>query len=50
MFFCQLWEISKTTFFTQHLWATASDIPNLAEVILALQKEKNYIQGTKSQV
>ena len=25
LFSCEFWEISKNTFFTEHLWATASD-------------------------
>ena len=26
MFSCEFWEISKNTFFTEHLWATASEV------------------------
>ena len=25
VFSCEFWEISKNTFFTEHLWATASN-------------------------
>ena len=25
VFSCEFWEISKNTFFTEHLWATASE-------------------------
>ena len=31
MFFCEFCEISKNTFFTEHLWATASEICNWVE-------------------
>ena len=29
VFFCEFCKISESTFFTEHLWATASEFPNL---------------------
>ena len=39
MFPCVFWEISKNTFFTEHLWITASDhnIFSIISIILDLE-------------
>ena len=37
-FSCEFWEISKNTFFTEHLWATAS----------AITKNYYQVRGTKT--
>ena len=39
VFSCEFWEISKNTFFTKHVWATASGIPKFDS-----QSSKDYLQ------
>ena len=49
LFSCEFCEISKNTFFTEHLWTTASEyflqIPNVSEMCITYrsieQEEKN---------
>ena len=44
VFYCEFCQISKNTFFTEHLWATASVIPQfhdfMATSVVSVQKGK----------
>ena len=41
VFSCEFWEISKNTFFTEHLWATASNEVNGSRAYCLLRSPEN---------
>ena len=48
MFSCEFYKISKNTFFTEHLWATASDIcsGDIKCNVDQFQSMKSYIENS----
>ena len=39
MFFCEFFEIFKNTFFTEHLWATASEVFQMQGLLYSLRSK-----------
>ena len=44
MFSCEFYKISKNTFFTEHLWVTASAFPNVRALIFTFASKRFYIE------
>ena len=44
MYSCEFCEISKNTFFTEHLWTTASSCPAITFIIRFQQKNESHME------